>query len=72
MDVGLVDKKKELVCKKKEVTDAKKIFEKDETIQSFFKKKEKIDVSIINLEQNIENLKKEIKNFKIADNYYEI
>lgn len=72
LDVGLADKKKELVCKKKEVTDAKKIFEKDETIQSFFKKKEKIDVSIINLEQNIENLKKEIKNFKIADNYYEI
>lgn len=72
LDVGLVDKKKELVCKKKEVTDAKRIFEKDETIQSFFKKKEKIDVSIINLEQNIENLKEEIKNFKIADNYYEI
>lgn len=72
LDVSLVDKKKELVCKKKEVTEAKKIFEKDETIQSFFKKKEKIDVSIINLEQNIEKLKNEIKNFKIADNYYEI
>ncbi len=37
-----------------------------------FKKKEKIDVSIINLEQNIEKLKNEIDNFKIADNYYEI
>ena len=72
LDVSLIDTKKELVCKKKEVTDAKKIFEKDETIQSFFKKKEKIDVSIIDLEQNIENLKEEIKNFKIADNYYEI
>ena len=72
LDVSLVDRKKELVCKKKEVANAKKIFEKDETIQSFFKKKEKIDVSIINLEQNIEKLKNEIKNFKIADNYYEI
>lgn len=72
LDVDLIDKKKELVCKKKEVTNAKKIFEKDETIQTFFKKKEKIDVSIINLEENIENLKNEIKDFKIADNYYEI
>lgn len=72
LDVGLVDKKKELVCRKKEITEAKKIFEKDETIQSFFKKEEKIDVSIINLEQSIEELEKEVKNFKIADNYYEI
>ncbi len=72
LDVSLIDKKKELVCKKKEVTNAKKIFEKDDTIQTFFKKKEKIDVSIINLEQNIEKLKNEIDNFKIADNYYEI
>ncbi len=72
LDVGLVDKKKELVNKKKEITNAKSIFEKDETIQSFFKKKEKIDVSIINLEQNIENLKNEIEKFQIADNYYDI
>ena len=72
LDVSLIDKKRELVCKKKDLTNAKKIFEKDETIQNFFKKEEKIDVSIIDLEQNIEKLKNEIKDFKIADNYYEI
>jgi len=72
LDVSLIDKKKELVAKKKAVTEAKKLFEKDDTIQSFFKKKEKIDVSIIDLEKNIETLSQEIKNFKIADNYYEI
>ena len=72
LDVSLIDKKRELVLKKKELTNAKAIFEKDSTIQSFFKKEEKIDVSIINLEQNIEKLRREIKEFKIADNYYEI
>ena len=72
LDVQLIDKKRELVSKKNDLTKAKKIFEKDETIQNFFKKEEKIDVSIIDLEQNIEKLKNEIKNFKIADNYYEI
>ncbi len=72
LDVSLVNKKRELICKKKELTKAKNIFEKDETIQSFFKKEEKIDVSIIDLEQKIQKLKNEIKIFQIADNYYQI
>lgn len=72
LDVNLINKKRELICKKDDLTDAKKIFEKDETIQNFFKKEEKIDVSIINLEQNISELSEEIRTFKIADNYYEI
>lgn len=72
LDVSLVNKKRELVSKKNDLTSAKKVFEKDQTIQNFFNRKEKIDVSIIDLEQNIQNLKNEISAFQIADNYYQI
>lgn len=72
LDVNLVNTKRELVENKRKLTDAKNIFEKDDTIKTFFEKDEKIDVSIIDLEQNIIKLKDEIEKFKIADNYYEI
>lgn len=72
LDVNLVNSKRELVENKRKITEAKSIFEKDDTIKTFFEKDEKIDVSIIDLEQNIIKLKDEIEKFKIADNYYEI
>ena len=72
LNAELVNKKRELVTQMKKVSDSKRIFEKDETIQNFFEKDEKIDVSIVDLEQNINKLKREIEQFKIADNYYDI
>lgn len=72
LSAELVNKKRELVSEMKKVTDSKKMFEKDETIKNFFEKDEKIDVSIVDLEQNINKLKNEIEQFKIADNYYDI
>lgn len=72
LDVNLINTKRELIENKKKIVDTKNIFEKDATIKAFFEKDEKIDVSIIDLEQNILKLENELKKFKIADNYYEI
>lgn len=72
LDVNLINTKRELIENKNKIADTKNIFEKDATIKAFFEKDEKIDVSIIDLEQNILKLENELKKFKIADNYYEI
>lgn len=72
LNVKLVDEKRELIEKKKKIIDAKSLFEKDDTIKKFYEKDEKIDVTIVDLEQKIISLNKEIDNFKVADNYYEI
>lgn len=72
LDVNLTNTKRELIESKKKISETKKIFEKDTTIKTFFEKDEKIDVSIIDLEQNILKLENELKKFKIANNYYDI
>lgn len=72
LDVGLYNKKRELIEEKKRTESAKSIFERDATIKKYYSNEGKIDVKIIDLEKKITELDTEIKAFRIAENYYEL
>lgn len=75
LDIDRVVKKEQL---KAEYDDVKKLgdkLEKDPTIKAFFLKdsgEEDLEISIVGLESKIENLKRDIASFVIAEDYTEV
>ncbi len=71
LDISLVERKFQLNKDLKESTDAKRRIEKDSTLREFFQYKDDKDaeVEIVNLEERIAQLSRDLEKFVVAENY---
>lgn len=72
LDVSLVQNKQELKSKYQEIDESRKRLEKDDIFRKFFLKVDDIDIQIWEYSDKVKSLEKDIKEFKIAENYRDI
>jgi len=72
LDVDLVDRKRQLREESSELEGLQKSFKKDSFLKEFFLKGRDVGLELLELENKINYLNTEIKNFRIAENYEEI
>lgn len=72
LDLYLAEEKKNITKEKDRIRDLVKNLREDAFLKDFFAGKKDISLTKQELHESIVNLEENLKNFKIADNYYEI
>lgn len=72
LDVDLIENKMKTKKKINELENTKKTVEKDPILKSYFADSEDLDIEIIDLAEKIRELEKDLKDFRVTENYKEI
>ena len=72
LDVFLAKKKYNLKKEQDRIKDLEQNFKKDDLLRDFLSGQKDVSLTIDDLDEQIEKLEKSLKNFKVADDYYEV
>jgi uncharacterized protein YydD (DUF2326 family) len=72
LDVFLAKKKHNLKKEQDRIKDLEQNFKKDDLLRDFFSGQKDVSLTIDDLDEQIEKLEKSLRNFKVAEDYYEV
>lgn len=72
LDVSLAHKKHDLKKEQDRIKDLERNFKKDDLLRDFFSGQKDVALTIDDLNEQIEKLERDLKNFKVADDYYDV
>ncbi|WP_088103117.1 DUF2326 domain-containing protein [Halalkalibacter urbisdiaboli] len=72
LDVFLAQKKNHLKKEQDRIKNLETNFKKDDLLRDFFSGQKDVSLTIDDLDEQIEKLAKSLKNFKVADDYYDV
>jgi len=72
LDVFLVQKKQEIKREKDRIKELEDNFRKDTLLRDFFTGDKDVTLTLIDLEEQIKKLDENLRNFKVADDYYDV
>jgi uncharacterized protein YydD (DUF2326 family) len=72
LDVFLAQEKYKLKKENTRIKDLERNFKKDVLLRDFFTGNKDVDLTIVELKEQIEKLSKDLNNFEVAEDYYEI
>lgn len=72
LDVFLVQKKQEIKREKDRIKKLEDNFRKDTLLRDFFTGDKDVTLTLIDLEEQIKKLDENLRNFKVADDYYDV
>jgi uncharacterized protein YydD (DUF2326 family) len=72
IDIGLVQKKKELKSEFDRIDTFKKNVEGDDVFKKYFTQGKNVDIEIVSLEDSIKSLRSMLDSFEISESYYDI
>ncbi|MDQ2088071.1 DUF2326 domain-containing protein [Herbivorax sp. ANBcel31] len=67
-----MQKKQKIKKEKDRIEELEKNFKKDSLLKDFFTGNKDVTLTLIDLDEQIKNLDKNLKNFKVADDYYDV
>ncbi|NLP13172.1 MAG: DUF2326 domain-containing protein [Clostridium sp.] len=72
LDVFLMQKKQEIKKEKDRINELENNFKKDSLLRDFFTGNKDVALTLIDLDEQIKKLDESLKNFKVADDYYDV
>lgn len=72
LDVDLVETKRNIIVARDKMRDFRTNLEKDTVFLEFFTGFKDVEIELIDLDENIERLERDIRSFKIAENYHQV
>ncbi|MGE5342191.1 MAG: DUF2326 domain-containing protein [Candidatus Omnitrophota bacterium] len=72
LNVGLAEKKYKTKEEKERIKQLEKNFKNDELLKGFLTGDKDVSLTLIDLEERINRLDSDLRNFKVAENYYEV
>lgn len=72
LDIGLIQRKKELKVELDRIDTMKMSLENDEIFQKYFTQDKDVDIEVVDLEDKVKTLKVFLESFQVSDSYYDI